>query len=102
MEEKELLSVIETLKEHRPYLLGSPDFHIYTDNHNDTFECFASQLVLHWHLFLEECTPHFHHIKGDSNTLADALSCLLFDERQNVLSCEDIHTDVDDFFGSNA
>jgi hypothetical protein len=36
-----------------------------------------------WRLFLEDSAVQFHYINGESNSLADALSRLPFDERQN-------------------
>ena len=74
--EKELLSVVETLKEFRNLLYGSPDIHIYTDHKNNTFGKFQTERVLRWRLFLEEFGVQFHYIKGNENTLADALSHL--------------------------
>jgi hypothetical protein len=103
--EKELLSIVETLKEYRTMLYGCPDIHVYTDHRNNTtFATFTTQRVICWHLVLEEFAPTFHYIKGEMNKLADALSRLPFLERQNALpinatSSNDI---LDDSFYSMA
>jgi len=81
--EKELLSIVETLKEYRNMLYGAPNIHIYTDHRNNTFTKFQTQRVMRWRLYLEDFGPTFHYIKGENNTLADMLSRLPFSERQS-------------------
>jgi RNase H-like domain found in reverse transcriptase len=81
--EKEILSVVETLNEYRTMLYGCLNIYVYTDQKNNTFTNLQTQHVLCWQLFLEEYVVQFRYIKGESNSLADALSRLPFDERQN-------------------
>jgi RNase H-like domain found in reverse transcriptase len=81
---KEILSIAETLKEFRTMLYCCPNIHVFMDHKNNTFDCLQTQHVLQWQLFLDDCSITFHYIKGNSNLLADALSCLPFDERQNT------------------
>ena len=63
-------------------LNGSPNIHVYTDHKNNTFQKFQAQHILHWHLFLEDFGIQFHYIKGETNSLADALSHLPLSKTQ--------------------
>jgi RNase H-like domain found in reverse transcriptase len=74
---KEILSVVETLKEFHTMLHGCPDIHVFTDHKKNMLACFQTQRVLQWRLFLDDYNVHLHYIKGTSNLLADALSRLL-------------------------
>jgi RNase H-like domain found in reverse transcriptase len=81
--EKEILSVVETLKEYQTMLYGCPNIYVFTDHKNITFTNLQTQCVLCWQLFLEDYAVQFRYISSESNSLADALSRPPFDERQN-------------------
>lgn len=74
--EKELLAVIHTLKKWQSDLIGSP-FFVFTDH--KTLENFETQRDLsrqqvRWMEFLSQYDARFVYIKGDRNSVADALS----------------------------
>jgi hypothetical protein len=73
--ERELLAIVETLKEFRNILLGQ-QITIYTDHQNLTYKNFNTERVMRWRLVLEEYGPEFIYIKGKHNIVADALSRL--------------------------
>jgi hypothetical protein len=84
--EKELLSIVEVLKEFKTMLYGCPDLHVYTDHLNNvptSDMTTQSKRVIRWNLFLEDFGVQLHYIKGEDNPLADALSRLDFDEEIN-------------------
>ncbi len=73
--ERELLSIVETLKEFRTILLGQ-QLIIHTDHENLTYKHFNSDRVMRWRLFIEEYSPDLRYIKGEENIPADVLSRL--------------------------
>jgi hypothetical protein len=73
--ERELLSIVETLKEFRNILLGQR-IQVYTDHKNLTYANFNTERVMRWRLILEEYAPEFLYLKGEHNIVADALSRL--------------------------
>ena len=83
--EKELLSIVETLKEFRNILLGH-QITVYTDHKNLTYKHFNTERVMRWRLILEEFGPELKYIKGENNVVADALSRLEKSPNQEILN----------------
>lgn len=77
--ERELLSIVETLKEFRNILLGYKVI-VYTDHKNLCCKNFNTERVMRWRLILEEYNPELKYIKGEENVVADALSRLDLDD----------------------
>ena len=73
--ERELLSIVETLKEFKNILLGQ-QLKVYTDHKNLTYKNFNTERVMRWRLIIEEFNPELIYIKGERNIVADALSRL--------------------------
>ena len=73
--ERELLAIVETLKEFRNILLGQR-LVVHTDHKNLTFKHFNTDRVIRWRLIIEEYGPNLRYVKGEKNVVADALSRL--------------------------
>jgi hypothetical protein len=87
--EKELLSIVETLKEFRNILLGHT-ITVHTDHKNLIYKNFNTERVMRWRLILEEYGPELRYIKGEKNIVAGALSRLDMiegDVIHNVAEC---------------
>jgi hypothetical protein len=88
--ERELLSIVETLKEYRNILLGH-EIEVHTDHKNLTYKHFNTERVIRWRLILEEYGPELKYIQGSKNVVADLLSRMdISDEIAN-----DAHTDAE-------
>ena len=73
--DKELLSIVMTLKEFRSMILGA-ELHIHTDHKNILGVGDSSQRRLRWISYVDEYGPTLHYIEGPSNVVADTFSRL--------------------------
>ena len=73
--ERELLAIVETLKEFKNILIGQR-IRVYTDHKNLTYANFNTDRVMRWRLILEEFGPTLIYVKGTNNAAADAMSRL--------------------------
>ena len=83
--EKELLSIVESLKEFRNILFGH-QITVYTDNKNLTYKYFYTKRVMRWRLILEEFGPELKCIKGENNLVADTLFRIEMSDNQEILN----------------
>ena len=81
--ERELLSIVEVLKEFRNILLGQ-EIHINTGHENLIYNMLNSDRVMQWRLYIEEYSSDLQYIKGEKNVVADALSRLDMDEKPSL------------------
>ena len=88
--EKELLSVVATLKQFRNILLGH-QITVYTDHKNLTYKHFNTERVMRWCLILEQFGPELKYIKVENNVVADALSRLEMGDNQEILNIYEIY-----------
>ena len=79
--DKEMLCIVEVLKEYRSILWGAT-INVYTDHINLTTQTITSNRIMTWRMLCEEFSPVFHYIKGSNNLIADALSRLPFEEKE--------------------
>ena len=79
--DKEMLCIVEVLKEYRSILWGAR-INVFTDHINLTRQNISSNRIMLWRMLCEEFSPVFHYIKGNDNVIADALSRLPLEEEK--------------------
>ena len=87
--ERELLAIVETLKEFKNILLGHR-IRVYTDHENLTYKQFNSSRVMRWRLLIEEFGPELVYLQGKKNIVADALSRLEIEESEQPKDFEQL------------
>ena len=75
MTEKELITIVECLKQFRG-ILFSYEINVFSDHKNLVYAVTLSEFhrVVRWRLILEEFGPNIQHIDGVENMVADTLS----------------------------
>lgn len=80
--EKEMLSIVEALKEFHTMIFGYP-IDIHTDHLNWTYDkTLRNARVMRWRLLMQEYAPTLYYVQGGKNVVADALSRLPFSEEE--------------------
>ena len=88
--EKELLSIVATLKEFCNILLGH-QITVYTDHKTLTNMFLNTERVMRWRIIPEEFGPELKYIKGENNVLGDALSWLEMSDNQKILNISELY-----------
>ena len=88
--DKELVSIVATLKEFRNILLGH-QITVFTDHKLLTYKIFNTECVMRWRLIIEEFGHELKYIKGEHNVVANALSCLEMSENQEILNISELY-----------
>ena len=94
--ERELLSIVETLKAYRNILLGQR-LVVHTDHKNLVYKTFNTERVMRWRLILEEFGPELNYIKGENNIVADVLSRYQLKETEFSLDAFALGDDEEDY-----
>ena len=74
--DKEILSIVETIKEFRNILLGQK-IRIYTNHKNPTCKNFNNERLLIWRLILKEYGPYIEYIKVEKHSSRCAIKSAL-------------------------
>jgi hypothetical protein len=74
--DKELLSIVTTLREFWSMLLGA-ELHVHTDHKNILNIGVSLQCRLQWISYVNEYGPKLHYVQGSANVVADTFSRLL-------------------------
>ena len=100
--EKELLSIVETLKEFCNILLGYK-IEVFTDHKNLTYrkEQSNSQQLQRWHSLMQEFNLELKYIKGGTNVYANAISRLQKEQHKAPVSIETLEQDICTLLGIN-
>ena len=85
--ERELLSLVETLKAFENILMGQ-DLVVHTDHLNLLYDKMATARLSRWRMLLEEFGPKVEYVQGHKNVVADTLSRLDLQSKQ--------HDEIDD------